>query len=735
MAVPLVTALRPGPSAAPGPVAAALARSLAPPEAGDTPPGWLRAGQAVAFRRALFAARRHGGTLVADPPGSGKTWVGLAVGEALRRAGSGKEGALTCLVPAALRSQWRDVLRRTGIAATIVSHEMASRGRLPAGSGPVVVDESHRFRNPGTKRYRHVAPWVVGRPLVLLTATPVVNCAADLGHQLRLGVRDDALAARGLPSLLAPGEGEAGALGSLVVARDEVAGLPALRSRRQIPPAPDPDTSRLLAGLDRLRLSTDAGVASLLRTGLLRALASSPSAFAGALARYRALLLQAGDAAAAGRVAGRRALRALGGGECAQLVIWELLPRQPEAEWELALEDAGELRHLALEARRAAEGPDPRAEALAALVADGRPTIVFTAFRETARALRERLGRVAWVTGDGAGIGRLRAARAAVLAPFRRTEGPEGREPGVLLATDVAAEGLDLRGVARVVHHDLPWTPVRLVQRAGRARRLDARHGAVEVVTLAAPPGVEARLGLPSTLARKGRLAERLVDAPEWRWGAALAERAADGPAPIEGVAVVTVPSAEEAGVLAGIVIEDPGEEDGARTGWIGWRPAGSGAEGWLTSRSVVAPRVAALLEAGGRPAGPAVDPTRLAAITRDVARTAARLLHRAAVSRLSAPIRAPGAAALRRWLLREAAAARRARDSARLRRIDAWLHFLARGHTAGESRLIEGLGAGGGLRLLAGHPPTAPEPAPREPGGAPRVRLSGIVVFDSEGC
>ncbi|HJS47135.1 MAG TPA: hypothetical protein VJ773_04010, partial [Gemmatimonadales bacterium] len=83
----------------------------------------------------------------------------------------------------------------------------------------------------------------------------------------------------------------------------------------------------------------------------------------------------------------------------------------------------------------------------------------------------------------------------------------------------------------------------------------------------------------------------------------------------------------------------------------------------------------------------------------------------------------------------REAAAARRARDSARLHRIDAWLDFLGRGHTAGESRLIEGLGTGGGLRQLTGHPPTGPGRAAREPGGALRVRLSGIVVFDLEGC
>ena len=67
--------------------------------------------------------------------------------------------------------------------------------------------------------------------------------------------------------------------------------------------------------------------------------------------------------------------------------------------------------------------------------------------------------------------------------------------------------------------------------------------------------------------------------------------------------------------------------------------------------------------------------------------------------------------------------------------RIDAWLDFLGRGHTAGESRLIEGMGADGGPRLLAGHPPEAPGSAAGAPGAALRARISGIVVFDGGGC
>lgn len=714
-------------------MARAIARALAPVEADDLPPAWLQAGQEVSFRRALAAVRRHGGALLADPVGSGKTYVALAVGAVL--AGERADAAVvTCLVPAALRGQWQEALRRTRVDGLVHSHELASRGRLPPTTGPVIIDESHHLRNPGTRRYGLVADWLLDRPVLLVSATPVVNRAADLARQLQLAVRDDALAEHGLPSLATIGPEGHPALGALVVARSDIAGIPEER-HRHLPAGAAPAPATFLAGLDRLRLSSDPGVASIVRTGLLRALASSPAAFAGALTRYRTLLLQARDAEEAGRVAGRAALRALGGGDATQLVMWALLP-PAAADWELALEDAGPIADLATAARAAADAgaADPRLEELVQLLGDGQPTIVFTAFRDTARALRERLPRAAWITGDGAGVGAARAGRAAVLAPFRRAGGPVGREPRVLLATDVAAEGLDLRGVSRVVHFDLPWTDVRLVQRAGRARRLGAEHRTVEVVTVATAAAVEARLRVAETLERKRGLAERLVQAPAWRWAAALAELASATPAAVEGIAVV--PTAAEGGVLAGLRVEELGPEVHPVAAWLGWRPDRDGGRGWSTAREVVAPRLAALI-AGPGPgecAAPPLEASRVARIVRDLAGEASRVLRQAAAARLGAIGRSPGAASLRRQVLAAAGEARRARDPVRLARLDEWLAFLSRGHTAGEARLIERLARGTRHGTApAGFPPR--DPGIPAGGGALRIRLTGIVVFHAGGC
>ncbi|MGQ0702306.1 MAG: hypothetical protein ACT4PM_04145, partial [Gemmatimonadales bacterium] len=82
---PLGTWLRPGPAAPPGAVAARLAHALLPPVAADLPPAWLRADQRLSFTRTLAAVRRYRGALLADPAGTGKTWIGLAVAAALDR--------------------------------------------------------------------------------------------------------------------------------------------------------------------------------------------------------------------------------------------------------------------------------------------------------------------------------------------------------------------------------------------------------------------------------------------------------------------------------------------------------------------------------------------------------------------------------------------------------------------------------------------------------------------------
>src|SRR6476646_9120304 len=228
VADPLRTGLACGPLASGLEVARALARAAMPPESPRGAPPWLLPGQVRSFRRVLAALDRYGGALLADPVGSGKTYVALAVAAAQRRTA-------VCLVPAMLAQQWADVARRLGVPVEIGTHQQTSRSRLPeVRAGLVIIDESHHFRNPRTRRYGHVAPWLIGRRVLLLSATPVVNQVGDLAAQLLLGVRDDALLPDGVISLhsaLAGGAGVA-ALGRLVVEDTAEAGPRPARTSR-----------------------------------------------------------------------------------------------------------------------------------------------------------------------------------------------------------------------------------------------------------------------------------------------------------------------------------------------------------------------------------------------------------------------------------------------------------------------------------------------------------------------
>ncbi|MEK6597965.1 MAG: hypothetical protein AABY91_06505, partial [Gemmatimonadota bacterium] len=95
--------------------------AVAPPLADDPAPPWLHPHQVVAFRRALAAVRRHSGAMVAEPVGTGKTWIALAVA-----ARCGPEAS--CVVPSVLASQGSRAAERAGIAIHLTTHEAWSRG-------------------------------------------------------------------------------------------------------------------------------------------------------------------------------------------------------------------------------------------------------------------------------------------------------------------------------------------------------------------------------------------------------------------------------------------------------------------------------------------------------------------------------------------------------------------------------------------------------------------------------
>lgn len=730
---PPAAGLRPGPEAPPRAVAAAIARSLAPEEARVGAPAWLREAQLRPFRLALAALERFGGALLAEPVGSGKTWIALAVARVLS-----PNRDTDVLAPATLLDQWRRTAARLEVPIRLTSHERASRGHLPRHHSPlVVIDESHHFRNPATQRHRHTAPWLVGARVLLVSATPVVNRPEDLLHQLLLAVPDDVLLGDGIASLsraIMAGELPA-TLGRLLVASPGTRPTGVRRRERTVPAAqPSAAWCAVLDGIDRLMLSTSPPIATLVRSVLWRALASSPAALGGSLRRYQRLLLHARDAQHAGGGSGalpsRQWLRALTGSDDAQLVMWSLLGDGAEAPdaGDLCLHDAAALDRLIQQAAVLASGEDPKAARLALLLHDHRPTLVFSCSRDTVTDLRRRLVGAAWCTGQRAGIGATSMSRSAVLAWFA----PDGRirpdvarlAPRVLVATDVAAEGLDLQRAARVVHYDLPWTAVRLEQRVGRVDRLGAHHTEVEVVRFALPAPLETRLGQELTLARKTALPAcaglGARGETRWRWRAAVADRWR-GRRGIEGVAGVR----GDAGVLATVSLEWAELAPPFRSVIALW---GSADGAWTDDPAMIMEALEQAMTAEPLPLGTATLRAAIGRLEAEVKRRV-RLTRDA---HWTAPTARPEVRRLLAQLRRLARRTARERDRARLDLLDRAMRFVAGGHTTGEMMRIAELAALPDQGVLAA---LSRLPSPRPVPGAPRVRLTGLIVFGEAGA
>lgn len=479
--------------------------------------------QVDAARRIHAALAQLGGALLADDVGLGKTFVALRVAR--------DAGDALVVAPAALRSVWRDAMRRARVALPVVSIE--SLGRREAGAPQaartpslVIVDEAHHARNPATRRYRALAELTAGARVLLLSATPIHNRAADLRALLALflGARaahlDEAALARCIVRRRAADAGLDDG-GGIALARP-----PRVAPVRALHPARDHLTLARLLGLPPPVPAADGGIASaLVALGLVRQWASSVAALRGALRRRLARIAAMEAGVRAGRLPTaaelRRAvvasdavqLELVGLVDAASTDVSTLLPTLRAHEAALrdtlgALDDAAD---------------DARAECVRRVRADhpGARVVAFTTYADTAAAMYRRLcpdGGACVLGARGARVAGGRLTRQEALHRFApRAHGrppPSAAEAiGLLVATDVLSEGIGLQDASVVVHLDLPWTPARLAQRVGRVARLGSPHAEVAVYALMPPATAEAWLGAERRLRAKLGEAARLVGA------------------------------------------------------------------------------------------------------------------------------------------------------------------------------------------------------------------------------
>lgn len=165
-----------------------------------------------------------------------------------------------------------------------------------------------------------------------------------------------------------------------------------------------------------------------------------------------------------------------------------------------------ELAQIAEQA--AAEGIDADDER------DKRKVIVFSYYADTVEWIRRRLehastedarlaafrDRFTTITGSSGGTEDALFGFAPVSAQAP-PDHPDAYD--LLVSTDVLAEGVNLQQARHIVNFDLPWNPMRLVQRHGRIDRIGSPHKRVFLRCLFPNRQLDELLGLETALQRK----------------------------------------------------------------------------------------------------------------------------------------------------------------------------------------------------------------------------------------
>ncbi|MBC7286457.1 MAG: helicase [Armatimonadetes bacterium] len=144
---------------------------------------------------------------------------------------------------------------------------------------------------------------------------------------------------------------------------------------------------------------------------------------------------------------------------------------------------AEELRQIVWQAREDSYGEKSER--------DNRKVIIFSYYADTVDWIEGYLsevtredevlacyaGRIASVTSDDSRGGVSRKEAIWGFAPDS-TDAPDGTEDryDILICTDVLAEGMNLQQCRHVINFDLPWNPMRIVQRNGRIDRIGSHH-------------------------------------------------------------------------------------------------------------------------------------------------------------------------------------------------------------------------------------------------------------------
>jgi len=139
--------------------------------------------QVEAVNDGIMKLTQHNGFFLSDVVGLGKTVVVAMLIKKLEATFSKK---VLVVIPPAVKIQWEDTFQEFGITC----YDIISLAKLDSVDNAkyelIVVDESHKFKNSESKRYKELYSISLNKKVILLSATPQNNTPSDLYNQIAL---------------------------------------------------------------------------------------------------------------------------------------------------------------------------------------------------------------------------------------------------------------------------------------------------------------------------------------------------------------------------------------------------------------------------------------------------------------------------------------------------------------------------------------------------------------------
>ena len=147
--------------------------------------------QRVAVNKAISILNKYNGVIIADSVGLGKTYIGIG----LLTYFYNLDKKILIICPASLYNMWFNESKNNGLNVEIKTQEDIGRNGLNQDFMDnieyILIDETHNFRNDSSERFKELINYTANKKIIQLTATPINNSIMDLYNIMSMFLKDD----------------------------------------------------------------------------------------------------------------------------------------------------------------------------------------------------------------------------------------------------------------------------------------------------------------------------------------------------------------------------------------------------------------------------------------------------------------------------------------------------------------------------------------------------------------